>query len=329
MSSGEFSLIDRFFRPGTVARPDVVVGIGDDAAVLRVPDGHELVVSVDTLNEGVHFTADVAPGALGHKTLAVSLSDLAAMGAEPAWALLAVSLPTLDEAWIAAFMAGFSRLAGEHRVALVGGDTTRGPLALTVQIHGFVPFGRALRRDGAHPGDHVYVTGTLGDAALALRQRSSGRVGGGDVLARRLDRPTPRLLVGRALRGLASAAIDVSDGLIGDLAHILAASGVGARIDVDRIPRSAPFVEATAGWPVEEALSLALTGGDDYELCFTVPPDRLSDLDRVAADWDAPIRRIGRIVDGEGVTCRWRDGTSFEPAGTSFDHFASASRRPG
>ena len=321
MSGGEFDLIERHFRRATSGRRDVVLGIGDDAAILRVPFGHDLVVSIDTLNEGVHFTPGVAARDLAHKALAVSLSDLAAMGAEPAWATLALSLPKRDEAWLAGFVDGLSALAGEYGVALVGGDTTRGPLSVTLQLHGFVPPGQALCRNGARPGDRVFVTGTLGDAALALELRRTGQEEVG-ALARRLDRPDPRVREGRSLRDIASAAIDVSDGLLADIGHVLAASGVGARIRLADLPRSSDFLETVSGRDDEAVWPLVTAGGDDYELCFTVPPDRLSALDEAVEDWTSPVTPIGEIVAGDGLTCLGADGREYGQGRSGFDHFA-------
>ncbi len=234
----EFDLIRDYFTDVGARRTDVDLGVGDDCALLEVPAGQQLAISIDTLAAGTHFLPDCDPESLGHKSLAVGLSDLAAMGAEPAWATLALTLPDHDPGWIAAFSRGFAALAGAHGVSLVGGDTTRGPLSVTVQVHGLVPAGRAIRRSGAAPGDRVYVSGTLGDAGLALRRILSGEPV--DPVARaRLERPTPRVALGLALRGVASAMIDVSDGLAADLGHILAASGVGAEIDLTALPLSA------------------------------------------------------------------------------------------
>ena len=320
MSTGEFDLIERYFRRATPGRRDVVLGVGDDAAILRLPAGHDLVVSIDTLNEGVHFAPGVVARDLAHKALAVSLSDLAAMGADPAWATLALSLPKREEAWLAGFVDGLSALAGEYGVALVGGDTTRGPLSVTLQLHGHVPPGQALCRNGARPGDHVFVTGTLGDAALALELRRSGSEV--SALCRRLDRPAPRGRVGRALRGIASAAIDLSDGLLADLGHVLTASGVGARIDLAALPRSPAFKEAMAGRPDEAAWPFMTAAGDDYELCFTVPPDRLPALEEVVRGWAVSVTRIGEIVDGAGLSCRRADGSEYRPRRVGYDHFA-------
>ncbi|MGB5467180.1 MAG: thiamine-phosphate kinase, partial [Sedimenticolaceae bacterium] len=243
MSVSEFDLIRDYFARATGARADVLLGIGDDCALLRPPPGLALAVSVDTLVAGRHFLVDADPLHLGHKALAVNLSDLAAMGAQPAWATLALTLPQVDRNWLRAFMDGFAALAATHDVQLVGGDTTRGPLSITVQVHGFVDSLLALRRSGARAGDRIMVSGTVGDAGLAL-QLMQQNPGGGSVdsrLSRRLDRPTPRVALGRLLVGQASAAIDVSDGLIADLGHICDASGVGARVELARLPLSPAF----------------------------------------------------------------------------------------
>lgn len=309
----EFELIERFFKGLAPGGPGVVLGIGDDAALLRPPPGRELAMTLDTLVAGRHFLPDTDPEGLGHKALAVNLSDLAAMGAEPAWALLSLTLPEADEAWLAAFGAGLGALARQHGVALVGGDTCRGPLSISLQLTGFVEPGRALRRDGARPGDHLFVTGTLGDAALALEGLLAG-VPVPDVLRRRLERPEPRLAEGRALAGVASACIDLSDGLVADLGHLCEASGCGARLEAARIPRSgeaSKWLEARGDWrPL-------LAGGDDYELCFTVPPER---LDALAAS-GIFCTRIGEMVQGSGVTVLDERGEPLPPM-PGYDHFA-------
>ena len=239
MGTGEFDLIARI-RARVATRADVVLGIGDDAALLAPPPGRQLVVTADTLNEGVHFPRGTSPADVGWKALAVNLSDLASMGAEPAWCTLSLSLPQSDPAWIEGFLDGFLDLAGQHGIALVGGDTTRGPLSIAVTAMGLVEPGRALRRDGARVGDEVWVTGTLGDAAggLALLDREPV-----PALRARLDRPTPRVATGRALAGIATACVDVSDGLLADLGHVCARSHVAARIDVDALPASAALME--------------------------------------------------------------------------------------
>ena len=319
--ASEFDLIARYFCRGPVQRGDVVLGVGDDCALLEVPAGRQLAVSIDTLVEGTHFTRDADPRALGHKALAVNLSDLAAMGAEPAWATLALTLPDADEAWLAAFAGGFLALAERHGVQLVGGDTTRGPRSITVQVHGFVEPGRALRRDGARAGDLVYVTGTLGDAGLALLAQQGLFVGLGSVagLRERLDRPSPRLAEGRALVGLASAAIDVSDGLAADLGHVCQASSVGATLYLDRLPCSAAvqaYVTETGDW------SVPLAAGDDYELCVTVPADRQAAVEALAGQLPAGLHWIGTIERVPGVRLVLPDGALLDHAPAGYDHFA-------
>jgi len=313
----EFDLIDRYFT-GLDRREGVLLGVGDDAALLASPDGGEaLVVTIDTLVSGIHFDPACDPAALGHKLLAVSLSDLAAMGAEPLWATLALTLPSADEAWLDGFSAGLVTLAQEHGVALVGGDTTRGPLTLTLQAAGRVPPEQALRRSGARPGDAIYVTGTLGDAALALRDPTDLADGERSRLRARLERPTPRVAAGLALRGLASAAIDISDGLAADLGHVLDASRVGATVELAVLPLSSPLqqIVATGDW------ALPLAGGDDYELCFTLPEGRTAELEQL--DLGVEFTRIGTVDTEPGLRLLAPDGSPYQPAQAGYDHFGS------
>lgn len=316
----EFDLIDRIRSRCDIARNDVRLGIGDDAAILAPPPGHELAVCTDTLVAGVHFPLDTPAEAIGWKALAVNLSDLAAMGATPAWALLALTLPQADADFVDRFATGFAALAAQHHVALVGGDTTSGPLTITVTVHGFVPPGQALRRDGARIGDQVFVTGTLGDAAAALvarrRQLSPPQR---DALDARLDRPEPRLACGAALRGQASACIDVSDGLLADLRHVAARSGVGIEIDADALPASPALLGTFDG---DERLALQLGGGDDYELAFTAAPALAGDLLRDLARIGCGATRIGRVVDGEGVQAFDAAGAAITLARGGWEHFA-------
>ena len=318
----EFDLIQTYFSHLTSARSDVSLGIGDDAALVRVPPGQQLAVSVDTLVSGVHFLPSVSPRDLGHKALAVNLSDMAAMGAEPAWATLALTLPEADGTWLAGFAEGFAALADRHGVALIGGDTTRGPLSLSVQIQGLVPEGQALTRAGARAGEGIYVTGCLGDAALCLKLMQSlpsetARI---DQLRERLERPQPRVEAGLALRGLASSAIDVSDGLLADLGHILQASGVGATLELKQLPLSGVY----ADWQAHSGdWSLALTGGDDYELCFTAPDELRPRIERLAVELALPISRIGRIEPEPGLQVRLPDGRPWEGSVSGFDHFVN------
>jgi thiamine-monophosphate kinase len=320
MPESEFSIIDHYFRRPGAGRDDVALGIGDDAALLQMPQGQELVVTVDTLVAGVHFPVDTAPAAIGHKALAVNLSDLAAMGAAPAWVTLALTLPAADHDWLQAFAAGFFALADAHSIQLVGGDTTHGPLSITVQAMGWVPRGQALRRTGARPGDAILVTGTLGDAAQALRQSSAADA----ALRERLDRPWPRVAAGLALRGLASSAIDISDGLLADLGHVASASGVGAELWVDAVPRSEPFKAALGGADQPGWYELPLCGGDDYELCFTLSPAHLETAHARLAKFEVPVTQVGWIRAGQGIACHHQDGREFRPATRGYDHFAAS-----
>ena len=323
---GEFELIRRYFaRAG--ARPaagTTVLGIGDDAAVLRVPAGCDLVAAVDTIVEGRHFLRGSDPRSIGHRALAVNLSDVAAMGAIPAWATLALTLPAADPDWLEGFSDGFFDLAREHGVDLVGGDTTAGPLTISVQILGVVPAGEALRRSGARPGDLIAVTGTLGDAGAGLaiaRSPQAPRDEHARSLLRRYEYPAPRVAFGRAARGIASAAMDLSDGLAGDLAKLAAASGVAAAVEVEDLPLSAALRAVATP---EEALDHALGGGDDYELLLAVAPDAAARLAAAAAETATAFTVIGEFHTGQGV--RWtRGGRAFVPARGGFDHFDGAS----
>ena len=315
--ASEFSLIERI-RARAGERTDVLLGIGDDAALLRVPEGHELVLSTDTLVAGVHFPEETAPADIGWKALAVNLSDLAAMGATPAWISLALTLPEPDIDWLDYFIDGFCELAEEHGVALVGGDTTRGPLSITLAAHGFVPSGQALRRAGARVHDEVWVTGTIGDAAGALQQWRAGGMQSAK-LRYRLDRPTPRIAAGLALRGLASAAIDLSDGLAGDLGHVLRASGGGAELELGRLPTSLTLAEH---FPDDDARwRLQLAGGDDYELCFTAAPADAFAIEQALAACELNATVIGRITAEPGMRLLRTDGSELALEGAGFEHF--------
>ena len=317
--SGEFALID-LIKLRVKTRSDVVLGIGDDAALLSVPNDHHLVVSTDTLNSGVHFPEDTAPENIGYKALAVNLSDLAAMGATPAWASLAISLPDTDVEWLEKFLDGFFELADENSVQLIGGDTTQGPLSITVTVHGFIPKDQALRRDAAKLGDEIWVTGSIGDAAAGLAQwRAKGLQSA--KLRYRLDRPTPRINVGIALRGIANAAIDISDGLLADLSHILAASKMGAEIEVCRVPMSKPLLDH---FPDDrERYRLQLSGGDDYELCFTAPAHQSLAIEQALVECDVIGTVIGHIVAGTELKCFDEKGELFELGGKGFEHFSA------
>ena len=320
MALGEFDLIARYFAKLGAKRGDVELGVGDDGAVLVPPPGHDLVAVVDTLVAGVHFPQDSPASSIGHRAVAVNLSDIAAMGATPSWALLALTLPTTDEAWLEQFAYGAGELLTLHDVALVGGDTTAGPLTITVQLIGIVPQGRALRRSGAQPGDAIIVSGTPGDAAAGLaieQQRLYCAAPHAETLRRRFLYPTPRCELGVSLRGVASACIDVSDGLAADLGKLCAASGCGGELELPTLPISPALAAAVDR---DHARQLALTGGDDYELCFTVAPANFAQLAQLAQRSATPLTRIGSITERPGVTLR--DGatvTQFSHRG--FDHF--------
>ncbi|MBI2745721.1 MAG: thiamine-phosphate kinase [Burkholderiales bacterium] len=325
---GEFDLIARYFqRPQRPYTGAVRLGVGDDCALLQPAPGTQLAISSDMLVEGRHFFADVDPATLGHKALAVNLSDLAACGARPLAFTLALSLPQADEAWLAPFARGLFALADAHDCQLIGGDTTRGPLNICITIFGEVPVtdsgSRALLRSGARPGDELWVSGTLGDARLALEALQGRRTLPPPLLqaARiRLEQPTPRVTLGLALRGVASAALDVSDGLLGDLGHILRASGCGACIDTSL---AAPLL-ATQGLALgaEERLSLVLAGGDDYELLFTAPASHAEAVVAAGRASGTPVTRIGRIEAAPGLRLVDAQGRPVPGRYASFDHFA-------
>jgi thiamine-monophosphate kinase len=314
---GEFDLIARYFkRPVTRS----VLGVGDDCALLAPAPGMQLAVSSDMLLEGRHFLSTVAPERLGHKALAVNLSDLAACGARPLAFTLALALPAADETWLAPFASGLLALADEQGCELVGGDTTRGPLAICITVFGEVPAGQALLRSGARAGDDIWVSGTVGDARLALevfRGTLSLPPDQLEAARARMERPTPRVALGRALRGIASAAIDISDGLLGDLGHVLRASAVGARIDAD-----AAATLLAAPLDDERRLQYVLAGGDDYELAFTAPAHKREDVERAARSVQTRVTRIGRIEGEPGVRIVHTDGRAVTGEFASFDHFA-------
>ena len=319
MSLGEFDIITKYFanrRP----RSDVALGIGDDAAVLNVRADRKLVLAMDTIAAGVHFLENAAPEDIGYRALAVNLSDLAAMGAEPSWMSLSLSLPHADERWLDGFAKGLFELAEAYDVVLIGGDTVRGPLAITVQVGGWVEHDRYLTRSGARPGDEIFISGVPGEAAagLALLRDGSKQEDAAAHLIQRFLRPTPRVQVGRALRTVASAAMDVSDGLLADLGKLCAASGCGARLELDALPVSRPMRTL---FREEECLQYALAGGDDYELLFAVTPGHAAALrDRTFAD--VPLTRIGSMTSDEGVRCFLGDNEHV-PARAGYDHFAA------
>lgn len=322
MSCGEFELIARYFNRVTSSRRDVEKGIGDDCALLNVPEKQTLAISTDTLVAGVHFLRDIHPADLGYKAVAVNLSDLAAMGADPAWLTLALTLPEIDEEWVAAFSDSLFELLDYYDMQLIGGDTTRGPLSMTLGIHGLVPVGRALKRSGAKPGDWIFVTGTLGDSAAGLsllqhRHRLNDPAVHEALIKRHL-RPMPRVLQGQALRGLATSAIDISDGLISDLGHVLTASRVGARINLDALPLSAALRDH---FEPELVLKWALSGGEDYELCFTVPEVNRGALDVALGHLGVPYTCIGQIApESEGLSLM-ENGKPRSVDLKGFDHF--------
>lgn len=316
----EFEIIRTYFATQPVTRADVTLGIGDDAALLRVPAGQELVATTDTLVAGVHFLDDADPADLGYRALAVNLSDLAAMGAEPAWTTLSLTLPAADPRWLEAFCRGFYELTREFGVQLVGGNLARGPLNITVGAYGHAAAGAALRRSGASVGDVIYVTGVLGDAALALNHRLGRHrleAGAFESVRVRLDRPLPRVRQGLRLRGIASAAIDISDGLLADLGHVLEASRVGARIELARLPLSPVYrsVRAQVGWEP------ALAQGDDYELCFTVSPGRIAALEALVPEFGCSVARVGEIVAQSGLTMWDESGEQYVARRAGHDHF--------
>lgn len=322
-SLGEFDLIRRYFTRAAPARAGVVLGVGDDCALLAPGPGMQLAVSTDMLVEGRHFLSTVPPERLGHKALAVNLSDLAACGARPLAFTLALSLPRVDEPFLAALSAGLHALADEAGIALVGGDTTAGPLSLCITVIGEVPAGSALLRSGARPGDAIWVSGTLGDARLAL-EAFRGRVGldGADFEQARLamERPTARVALGQALRGVASSAIDLSDGLLGDLGHVLRASRVGGRVDASRLPRSTLLARQDPAL----RLQCLLAGGDDYELLFTAAPDAHEAVQAAARRGGVAVTEVGRIVAEPGLAVHDGTGAALRLDGLAgFDHFAA------
>lgn len=317
MPLGEFELIARFFsRPARRA----VLGVGDDCALIAPAPGMQLATSCDMLVEGRHFLSTVAPDRLGHKALAVNLSDLAACGAAPLAFTLALAMPRADEAWLAGFSRGLFALADAHGCELIGGDTTQGPLNICIGVFGEVPAGQALLRSGAHAGDDLYISGTLGDARLALEAFRGTRELAGDALAAvrvAMELPQPRVALGIALRKVATSAIDVSDGLLGDLAHLLRRSGVGARLDVDALPRSAQL----AAQPLELQRECTLAGGDDYELLFTAPAACAVAVQAAAAAGGVEVTRIGAIEADPGLHLVDAEGRAVAHTWSSFDHF--------
>ena len=320
MALSEFALIDRYFRNCGVRRSDVRLGVGDDAALLESRADCDLVAAIDTLVDGVHFPHGCPAASVGHRVLAVNLSDLAAMGAKPAWALLALTLPNIDEGWLEEFAAGFSALARSFDVALVGGDTTSGPLCATVQILGHVPHSQALLRSGARPGDLVFVSGTPGDAAAGLAVEQGRLQGAPDVTAhlrKRFLYPSPRMALGKSLRDYASACIDVSDGLLGDVGKLAQASGCGIELSYEDLPVSEELVAAVGDTRARE---LALTGGDDYELCFAVSPANVGRLRQELPPERWGYSLIGTVREASGAVVL-QDGNVMEFSHSGYDHF--------
>jgi len=316
---GEFDLIARYF---TRATPGADLGVGDDAALVRPIPGQQLAIAADTLVEGRHFFPGTDAYALGWKALAVNLSDMAAMGATPRWFTLCLTLPRVDEAWLAGFSRGLFALAQRYAVDLIGGDTTRGPLAFSIQIIGEVPAGAALRRDGAQAGDDIWLSGSTGAAALAVAQRNGAlQLAAADLAhcAQRLDYPEPRLALGAALRGIASAAIDVSDGLLADLGHIGERSALGAALYTAQLPLP-PLSPEIVGLP--QMRQAVLAGGDDYELCFTASVAQREQIVALAQALDLPLTRIGQMQAGQGVRVLDENGVALAPADTGYKHFA-------
>jgi thiamine-monophosphate kinase len=312
----EFDLIDKYFANQPLARKDVILGIGDDAALLKPPKDQALVVSSDTLVAGVHFSEATPARAIGYKSLAVSLSDLAAMGAEPAWVMLNLTLPQADENWLREFSLGFFQLIEQYQLQLIGGDTTQGPLAINTQVMGFVPSDQALRRSTAQPGDFIYVTGHLGGAGYALEALQHHQPVS-EATRRPLDYPIPRVEAGLKLRKLASAAIDISDGLAADLSHILEASQVGASIIIENLP----IAKALNALAKEAAYGLALSAGDDYELCFTIHPSQKDLLQQLFMSNDCDVTYIGKIESNPGLRINYADGKPFVLDKKGWVHF--------
>lgn len=317
----EFQIIKNFFTQQTVNRADVKKGIGDDCAIVSVPPLHQLAITTDTLIAGVHFPSETEPMDIGYKSLAVNLSDLAAMGAAPAWVTLALTLPDKNPKWLKSFCEGFFSLAAKFNVQLIGGDLTKGPLSITVQALGFLPNQHHLLRSNAKAGDLICVTGTLGDARLALKHSNQPfNLSAADhaYLYQRLNRPIPRIECSKAIINLAHAAIDVSDGLAADLTHILTASEVGAIIYVDQIPLSSTLRHHLS---YDEAIHFALTGGDDYELCFTMPTSNKTELLHKFRSLNCNLTTIGVITDQPGFILSYQNGKPYNGPTQGYQHF--------
>ncbi len=317
---GEFNLIETYFSNQQANRDDVVLAQGDDCALVSPPSGCHIAISTDTLVCGTHFLASASPEDIAHKALASNLSDLAAMGATPAWVSMGISMPEVNEPWLASFCQAFFELANQHNIQLIGGDTTKGPLTITLTVQGFVPVGQALTRGQAQEGDGIYVTGTLGDAKagldVILKTRLSTQHDINQILEKRHYRSTPQVLAGTQLRGLASAAIDISDGLIADLRHILSRSQRGAIIDTEQLPISNELLCFTGSDML--ARQYALTSGEEYQLCFTVPQHDEPKLDQQLAG--IPYSRIGQITNSGRIVLH-EQGCEVDWELTGYDHF--------
>ena len=322
MSSPEFNLIEKFFTHATAERDDVTLGIGDDAAIIDVPSGHSLAIAVDTLISSVHFPKETAPEAIGYKALAVNLSDMAAMGAKPAWATLALTLPDNDSLWLKKFSQGFSELAHQFGLQLIGGDTTRGSvLSITVQVLGLIKNNQGYLRSAAQPGDLIYVTGTLGDAGLALKHWKAElkpTTSDTQFLRQRLDYPKPRVAEALALQGLVHAAIDISDGLLADLSHILDQSQVGATLHTDKLPLSPSFKSSISK---TDDLTVPLTAGDDYELILTIPQIHQNRAQHIMNSFECGLTCIGNIENQSGLRCINSNNQTINLKQHGFDHF--------
>ncbi|MFT5674148.1 MAG: thiamine-monophosphate kinase [Paraglaciecola sp.] len=318
----EFSIIDDFFKNKGHQRKDVLIGIGDDCAITQVPDGQSLATTTDTLISGVHFSPETSAHAIAQKAVAVNLSDLAAMGAEPAWLNLSLSLPEIDEEWLAEFSRGLKEITDYYSIALIGGDTVQGPLVITITAQGFVPLDQALTRSKAMPGDFVYVTGFLGDAGLGLaieqKQTTLSNSAHVEYLLNRLHYPSPRMLAGASLRRIATSCIDLSDGLISDLQHVLNASKCGACINIDKLPMSPAMLGSVE---VERAINYALCSGDDYELLFTVSEEHKGKLDIALANSNVAVTCIGQCNGVSGKLQFHSDNQPYVFNGKGYEHF--------
>ena len=314
----EFELINRFFRSASRARQDVITGIGDDCAVLKVPSNKLLAVSTDTLIAGTHFPVETSARDIGFKSLAVNLSDLAAMGADPAWVSLALSLPEANDEWLGEFVAGMCELTDKYHVQLIGGDTTRGALSITIQVFGFLEPEKVLQRNQARAGDLIYVSGTIGDAGLGLKYILNKDANAEPYFVERLNRPTPRLALSEKIRSISRCAIDISDGLLADLGHICEQSECGAVLDLEHVPVSDELKKHYANninW------QQVLGSGDDYELCFTISPDYQNRLVQIASELDLRLTKIGKITADKKISCLLENGNQVELASAGYDHF--------